>query len=272
MWAGGGFAVAQYGILRLQKYDGGAVRGIDTHVERRATRSRTNPDIDFSKSSLNYDLQSQYQGTFNSRIKNVLEKNGIAKTRKNAVVIAELLFTASPTFFDGKSQDEIRQYFQDCYEWACQKYGKENIISAMVHLDEKTPHLHLELVPIKEKKLNAFGLFNNKLTEMQTKAHNQIFKNYGLERGESNKDLKHLSTLNYKIITLQKEIDTKRQELNELQNQLNNNELYQLRKNLKSMQEKLAKMFEVLESDPQLMNEYKQAIERLKSKEEEREL
>lgn len=268
MWQGGGFAVAQYGILRLQKYDGGAVRGIDTHVERRATSSRTNPDIDFSKSSLNYDLQSQYQGTFNSRIKNVLEKNGIAKTRKNAVVLAELLFTASPTFFDNKSNDEIQQYFQDCYSWACKEYGEENIISAMIHLDEKTPHMHLELVPIKNGKLNARELFNFKTTEMQNKAHKNIFSKYGLDRGVTNKELKHLSTLNYKIITLQKEIDTKRQELNELQNQLDNNEIYQLRKNLKSMQEKLSKMFEVLESDPQLMSEYKQAIEKLKSKEE----
>ena len=260
--------MAQYGILRLQKYDGGAVRGIDSHVERRATSSRTNPDIDFDKSARNYDLQSQYQGTFHSRIKNVLEREGIGKTRKNAVLLAELLFTASPTFFDGKTQDEIRQYFTDCYNWACNQYGKENIISAVVHLDEKTPHLHLELVPIVKSKLNARELFNHKTTEMQNKAHKDVFSKYGLERGETNKELKHLSTLNYKIITLQKEIDNKRQELNELQNQLNNNELYQLRKNLKSMQEKLAKMFEVLESDPQLMNEYKQAIERLKTKEE----
>ena len=268
MWQGGGFAVAQYGILRLQKYDGGAVRGIDTHVERRATSSRTNPDIDFSKSSLNYDLQSQYQGTFNSRIKNVLEKNKIAKTRKNAVVLAELLFTASPTFFDKMSNDEIKQYFQNCYDFACREYGEENIISAVVHLDEKTPHMHLELVPIKNGKLNARELFNFKTTEMQNKAYKDIFSKYGLDRGVTNKELKHLSTLNFKIITLQTEIDKKRQELNELQNQLNNNELYQLRQNLKTMQDKLTKMFEVLESDPQLMQEYKQAIQRLKSKEE----
>lgn len=265
---GGGFAVAQYGILRLQKYDGGAVMGIDTHVERRATSSRTNPDIDFSKSSKNYDLQSQYQGTFNSRIKNVLKREGIDKTRKNAVLLAELLFTASPTFFDNMSDDEIRQYFTDCYEWACKKYGKENIISATVHLDEKTPHMHLEFVPISKHKLNAFELFNHKLTEMQNQAHTDIFSKYGLDRGETNKELKHLSTLNYKIITLQKEIDTKRQELNQLQNELNNNELYQLRNNIKSLQSKLSKMFEVLESDPQLMQEYKQAILKLKSKEE----
>lgn len=263
---GGGFAVAQYGILRLQKYDGGAVRGIDTHVERRATKSRTNPDIDFAKSKNNYDLQSLYHGTFNSRIKNVLEKNGIAKTRKNAVILAELLFTASPSFFDKKSPDEIRQYFQDCYDWACTEYGKENIISANVHLDEKTPHLHLELVPIKDGRLNARGLFNYKTTEMQNKAHKDIFSKYNLDRGENNRELRHLSTLNYKILTLQKKEQELLQELLVLQQRRENDELYQLNKNLKSLRIKLSKMFEVLESDPDLMAEYKKAVIKLQQK------
>ena len=248
--------MAQYGILRLQKYDGGAVRGIDTHVERRATSSRTNPDIDFAKSCNNFDLQSLYQGTFNSRIKNVLEKNGITKTRKNAVVLAELLFTASPTFFDKKSDDEIRQYFTDCYDFACKEYGKENIISAVVHLDEKTPHLHLELVPIKDNKLNARELFNYKTTEMQNKAHKQVFSKYGLDRGETNKELKHISTLNYKILTLEEKIRYKQKELSDLQTQLNNNELYQARQHIKELSNRLNEMMNVIQSDPDLMTEY----------------
>lgn len=255
--------MAQYGILRLQKYDGGAVRGIDTHVERRATVSRTNPDIDFAKSAMNYDLQSQYQGTFNTRVKNVLEKNGIAKTRKNAVVLAELLFTASHEFFENMTDDEIRQFFQECYDFACKKYGQENIISAVVHMDEKTPHMHLELVPIKDGKLNARELFNHKLTELQNQAHNDIFKNYNLDRGNTNKELKHISTLNFKIITLEQELKQKQTQLQELQNQLNNNEIYQLRETIKLLKSKLNKMFDVLESDPQLMAEYKTAIDRL---------
>ena len=251
--------MAQYGILRLQKYDGGAVRGIDTHVERRATKSNTNPDIDFAKSCANFDLQNLYQGTFNSRIKNVLEKNGITKHRKNAVVLAELLFTASHEFFDKKSPDEIRQYFTDCYNWACKEYGKDNIVSAVVHLDEKTPHLHLELVPIKDNKLNARELFNYKTTEMQNKAHKEIFSKYNLERGETNKELKHISTLNYKILTLEDKIRYKQKELSDLQTQLNNNELYQARQHIKSLTTRLNEMMNVIQSDPDLMNEYLKA-------------
>lgn len=250
--------MAQYGILRLQKYDGGAVRGIDTHVERRATKSRTNPDIDFAKSKFNYDLQSQYQGTFSSRIKNVLEREGIGKVRKNAVVLAELLFTASPSFFDKMTDDKIRQYFKDCYQWACNKYGKSNIISAVVHLDEKTPHMHLEFVPIKDKKLNAFGLFNHKLTEMQNSVHKSVFSKYGLERGETDKSLKHISTLNYKALSLQAEIDKKRQELANL----DNSQLFKMKKHIQELTARLNEMMSVIESDKDLMSEYIKARDR----------
>lgn len=261
--------MSNYGIFRIKKYDGASVRGIEKHVQREASTSNTNPDIDFARSSQNYNLHSQYQGTYKQAIKKRLAECGIEKVRKNGVQLVELLFTASPTFFDGKNDNEIRKYFQDCYNWACKKYGKENIVSAMVHLDEKTPHMHLEFVPIKDNRLNARELFKRPLTEIQNEIHSQVFQNYGLSRGETlEQKRQHISTLNYKIITLQREIDTKRQELSAVQNELNNNELYQLRKNLKSMQDKLSKMFEVLESDPQLMQEYKQAIEQLKQKEE----
>lgn len=261
--------LSNYGILRLQKYDGGAVRGIDTHVQRRATRSRTNPDIDFAKSNQNYDLQSQYQGTFYSRIKNVLKREGIGKTRKNAVVLAELLFTASPSFFDKMSDNEIRQYFQDCYDWAVKNYGESNIISAVVHMDEKTPHLHLELVPIKDGKLNARGLFNYKTTEMQNSIHKDVFQKYGLDRGDTTRKLKHISTLNYKALTLQTEIDKKKQELATL----DNSQLYRMKKHIQELTARLNEMMSVIESDKDLMSEYIKARNRyFKDKNNEREI
>lgn len=266
---GGGRVMSNYGIFRIKKYDGGAVRGIEKHVQREASSSRTNPDIDYARSSKNYNLHNRYQGTYKQAIEKRLRECGIEKVRKNGVQMVELLFTASHDFFKDKTDDEIRQYFQDCYNWACSKYGIENIITAQVHLDEYTPHMHLEFIPICRNKLNARELFKRPLTEIQNEVYKNVFKNYGLERGESiEQKRQHISTLNFKIITLQQEIDNKRHELSVLQNELDNNELYQLRANLKSMQDKLSKMFDVLESDPQLMQEYKQAIAKLKEERE----
>lgn len=256
-----------YGILRIKKYKNDSIRGIENHMERRATT--TNPDIDKGKSKNNYDLTGLQDRTLKSLIKDRLKECGIDKVRKNGVTMVELLFTASHEFFDNMSNQEIHSYFQKCYEFACQKYGRENIIAANIHLDEYTPHMHIELVPInKDNKLNAKSLFNHKLEELQDQAHKEIFSKYNLERGNSHKEVKHISTLNLKIITLEQKVKEKQQELRELQNELDNNQLYKMRQDIKSLQDKLSKMFEVLESDPQLMEEYRKAIDQMKYREE----
>ena len=253
--------MSNYGIFRIQKYDGGAIRGIEKHVQREASTSNTNPDINFARSSQNYNLQSEYQGsTYKSLIQKRLQECGIEKVRKNGVQLVELLFTASPDFFKSMNSDEIRQYFQECYNWAKNKYGEENIISAMVHLDEKTPHLHLEFVPICKNKLNARELFKRPLTEIQNEVHQKVFSKYNLERGETNQQKKqHISTLNYKILTLEEKIRYKQKELTDLETKLNNNELYQARQHIKELSNRLNEMMSVIQSDPDLMNEYLKA-------------
>ena len=70
-----------YGIMRIQKYHNDTIRGIENHLERRATT--TNPDIDKGKSKNNYDLTNQQDKTLKSLIKNLLQKVGIKKQRKS---------------------------------------------------------------------------------------------------------------------------------------------------------------------------------------------
>lgn len=248
-----------YGICRVQKYKNNTIRGIENHLERRNTT--TNPDIKKSESKNNYDLTGLKNRTLKSLIKERLQGVTIKKKRNDIVTMVELLFTASPEFFENMSSQEIRQYFQSCYDFTAEKYGKENIIAADVHLDEKTPHMHLELVPItKDKKLCAKDLFNHKLEELQEQAYQQVFSKYGLERGDSHRQAKHISTLNFKILTLEQRKAKLEQSISELQETRNNDMLYKLQRDLKSTQNMLDKMFKVLEHNPRLMAEYKQAI------------
>lgn len=212
----------EYGVCRLRKYKRGAVRGIETHVERRATISNTNPNIERSHSSKNYDLNGRYEDTFNQQIKERFADCGIEKRRlrRDAVVVAELLFSATPTFFDGKSDDEIRQYFTDCYKYACDKFGAENIISAMVHLDESTPHLHLCFIPItRDNKLNIHSYFptGKQLVEFQDDVQAKVFERYNLTRGQPAKETKrkHIETLDWK----QEQVRLTEQQLSILENQ-----------------------------------------------------
>ena len=260
-----------YGIVRIQKYNNSQVRGIENHLERRNTT--TNPDIDKSKSKMNYDLTAMKNRTLKSLIKEKLQNVEIKKKRKDVVTMVEMLFTASPEFFENMSAEEIRQYFQKCYEFAAKKYGAENIIAADVHLDEKTPHMHLELVPISKGRLCAKDLFNHKLDQLQEQAHQEVFSKYGLERGDSHRKAKHISTLNYKILTLEKKEIELQQQIAELENARDNSQLYKLQRDLKSTQQMLSKMFQVLENNPKLMAEYKQAIVEMEKREtEEKEL
>ena len=62
----------------------------------------------------------------------------------------DTLITASPEFFKKKSPKEIQDFFQRAADFLIGRVGKENIVSAVVHMDEKTPHLHLVFVLLTE--------------------------------------------------------------------------------------------------------------------------
>lgn len=251
-----------YGVCVLRKYNEGAVSGIETHVERRSSISHTNPDIQRGKSNKNYDLAGHFDETFKSQIKKRLEKAIVPKKDKRNIVMAELLFSATPSFFDGKSDDEIRQYFTDCYNFVAEKYGGENIISAMVHLDEKTPHMHLCFVPItEENKLCAKDLFNHKLDKLQDEVHQQVFEKYGFTRGELTKG--HLETIDWKIQQYTQKKEELERQIAELENARDNSELYKLKRDLRKTQQMLSQMFDVIESDPKLLEHYKQVAQEL---------
>ena len=101
----------------------------------------------------------------------------------------ETLFTASPEFFKGKKRAEIRVFFEEALRFLEQHQSKETIISAVVHMDEKTPHMHLCFVPLTEDgRLSAKDIVGNKkkLTWWQDEFWKHMVKKFpDLERGES---------------------------------------------------------------------------------------
>ena len=99
------------------------------------------------------------------------------------------MFTATPEFFKGKKLPEIRQYFEEALRFFEQYQSRETIISAVVHMDEKTPHMHLSFVPLTpDGRLSAKEIVGNKkkLTWWQDKFWEHMVAKYpDLERGES---------------------------------------------------------------------------------------
>ena len=99
------------------------------------------------------------------------------------------MVTATPEFFQGKKKSEIRAYFQEALTFIQQNQAPKTIISAVVHMDEKTPHMHLSFVPLTpDGRLSAKEIVGNKkkLTQWQDKFWEHMVRKYpDLERGES---------------------------------------------------------------------------------------
>ena len=178
---------AQYAIMRFAKYKGPEIGNIEAHNERTKEKYASNPDVDTSRSKYNFHLVKP-PGKYRTESERQIAA-AECRTRKDSIRMIETLFTASPEFFKGKKRTEIRTFFEEALHFLEQNQSKETIISAVVHMDEKTPHMHLCFVPLTEdKRLSAKEIVGNKkkLTWWQDEFWKHMVKKYpDLERGES---------------------------------------------------------------------------------------
>ena len=178
---------AQYAILRFAKYKGPEIGRIESHNERTKEKYASNPDIDTSRSHLNFHLITPERKYRAEAEKQIAEAG--CRTRSDSVRVVEALVTASPDFFKGKKKSEVKAYFTEALNFIEKYQAKDTIISAVVHMDEKTPHMHLCFVPLTEdKRLSAKEIVGNKkkLTWWQDEFWKHMVGKYpDLERGES---------------------------------------------------------------------------------------
>ena len=177
----------QFAILRFAKYKGPEISNIEAHNERTKEEYASNPDIDKSRSHLNFHLlepDRKYRAEAERQI-----KDAGCRTRSDSVRLVEALVTATPEFFKGKKKAEIKAYFQEALDFIREHQDQKTIISAVVHMDEKTPHMHLSFVPLTaDGRLCAKEIVGNKkkLTQWQDRFWEHMVRKYpDLERGES---------------------------------------------------------------------------------------
>lgn len=191
----------QYAIMRFAKQKGGA-GALEAHHERTKQKYASNPDINTNLSKHNFHI-IQPTTSYKRESDNRITAAG-CKTRKDSIRFVDTLITASPEFFKGKKQDEIRLYFQTAVDFLSQKIGKGNIFAATVHMDEKTPHTHLCFTPITEDgRLSAKEIIGNRvqLTKWQDDFFAYMVEKFpDLERGESASvtGRRHIPTLVFK--------------------------------------------------------------------------
>ena len=203
----------------MEKYKRADIVGIERENERDENyKSTRNPQIDKSKTRLNYHTvphEKKYLPFIDERIKELAPKR---KIKDDAVLITSFILGSDKEFFDGISPETQKQFFDDCTEFFAERYGKENVTSAVVHLDESTPHLHFNLMPVTGGRLCAKELFDRAaLRELQTDFYEVVGKKYGLKRGKEGSTAKHLDTVAFKTKKMTEAAEEKIREAEESQ-------------------------------------------------------
>ena len=184
-----------YAIMRVEKRNRSAVYGLQIEATRKSEdhndgRDFDRSDIDWNKTDENIRLIETQN--WNSEITRQIKENGV-RERKDSIVMLDGVYTASPEFFEGKSDKEIRDFFEECLDFHINNYcqgDKSRMISAVIHLDETTPHLQVASVPLifdeKGAHLSAKRIMGDRNTyrTRQDRFWAQIGAKRGLERGE----------------------------------------------------------------------------------------
>lgn len=205
-----------YAIIRNTKYKRENLKGIYRHNERK-NKNYSNANIDKEKSYLNYAIKSpqySYEKEF-ERIRRQYDLKGQIKTVSN--IACEYIITSDKEFFETIGKEETKRYFETAYNFVAEykNLGEQYIMSAKVHMDEETPHMHLIFLPVvhtTDKKGNnidklacsEFWKAKDSYRQLQNAFYEYMTSNnFKLERGipieESGR--KHLDLREYKDIT-----------------------------------------------------------------------
>ena len=205
-----------YAIIRNTKYKRENLKGIFRHNERR-NKNYSNENIDKEKSYLNYSLKSpqySYEKEFD-KIREKYNLKGQIKTVSN--IACEYIITSDHDYFERIGEEETKRFFEIAYKFVSEykELGEQYIMSAKVHMDEETPHMHLIFLPVvhtTDKKGNnidklacsEFWKAKDSYRQLQNAFYEYMTSNnFKLERGipieESGR--KHLDLREYKDIT-----------------------------------------------------------------------
>ena len=197
----------------MEKYHKQDVAPIEKENERDENYEAVNPQIDSERTRNNYRFTPYFGKTYTEFINGRIKELGLSP-RKDAVVMNSFVVGSDKTFFDGLAKVEQYNFFSDCYKFFAERYGEENIIAAVVHNDETTPHMHLNLMPVtKDGRLCSKQLFDKpQLQQLQTDFYEEVGKRWGLQRGKEGSQRKHLSTAEFKAKKIIEQAEAIKQE------------------------------------------------------------
>ena len=230
-----------YAIIRNAKYTINNLNVIFRHNERKNT-NYSNKDINKINSIKNYSIKPcnvPYSKRFNE-IKRQYHLKGQIKKTSN--VVCEYIITSDKEFFEEIGEAETKRYFETAHKFVCsyKDLGEQYIISSKVHMDEKTPHLHLVFIPVvhtKDKKTNKsidkiscteFWKGKNSYKQLQDRFYSYMTKaGFDLDRGRTRENA-HIPIKELKAITNHEVQEFELKSLN-IEQELNTNNIDLLR-------------------------------------------
>ncbi len=215
-----------YAIFRSEPiYTLNDLAQIGSHNKREKKAYNSNPDIklELTKNNIElvpldskyvkgfYEITKEYKLEHDERMKTEREDRKRTYSqmldRSKNVVADEMIFTASPGFFKGLKSKDIKKWADTCMEFVYQDLGykKEQVLHAILHMDEKTPHIHCVVIPLVkklDKRTNTerytiskkqYIRDNKHLSDLQDKYCQRLNdKGFDLERGIKNSDREHI--------------------------------------------------------------------------------
>ena len=252
----------QFAILRFAKYKGPEIANIEAHNERTKEKYASNPDVDTNRSKNNFHI-IQPTDKYRAMSEALIKQYDCPRVRSDSVRIVETLITASPEFFKGKKKSEIRGFFEHAVDFLKQELGEDRLISAVVHMDEKTPHMHVSFVPITEDgRLSAKEIVGNKkkLTEWQDGFWQHMVEKYpDLERGKS----ASITGRTHIPPRLFKEAEHLDKQLRGILAIMDETNAFTARKNIEEIRKRLKKLFPKLTKFKETLSSYEKAYREL---------
>lgn len=171
-----------YCVLSIKKYH----TTVQVHAQQEHNKREIPlPNVDKAKSVFNRELVSTNGLSYNEALRNRLyesecETGERAVRRRDNVIAIEIV-----TSFSHDAQVDVDAWAEANVRWMKDTFGEENVISSTLHLDESTPHIHTEVVPLDEKgHLNAKSFLGGKGAMMQLhSSYAEAMAPFGLRRG-----------------------------------------------------------------------------------------
>ena len=240
--------MTQYAVCHIQRGNSNG-SGLSTHIERQTKSGKPfiPKNADPSRTHLNRELLSFPDGVKdrNDAIKNRLANAGLKrKIGKNQTThLCAILSGSHEQMMKIQQEGRLSEWINVNIRWLETTFRKENLVSCVLHMDEKTPHLHATIIPIvtTERKrreregqkkyrtakggprLSADDVMHRSMLTKYQDSYGEAMKGFGLERGIVGSIAKHVSNSTYykqKMESIQENIDILIRETEEKQEKL----------------------------------------------------